>query len=60
MTNSTSIIDPMQNMLEISETKFRQKAYVHWYTKYGIEEDDFRQKFNEVQDVIDGYASALY
>ena len=60
MINSTSIVDPMSEILQVSEEKLRQKAYLHWYTKYGIEEDDFKEKFNDVHEVVEGYISALY
>lgn len=55
MTNNTVISDPMSQILSISEKKLRQKVYVHWYTKFGIEEDDFRQMFNTVHGVVEGY-----
>jgi hypothetical protein len=48
LSNNTSIIEPMAHMLNISEQKLRQKAYLHWYTKFGVEEDDFKDKFNKV------------
>ena len=48
LSNNTSIIEPMAHMLKISEEKLRQKAYLHWYTKFGVEEDDFKDKFNKV------------
>lgn len=40
ITNCTTISDPMLKVLNIAEGKLRHKAYLHWYTKYGMEEDE--------------------
>jgi hypothetical protein len=45
----------MARLLHISEDKLRHRAYVHWYTKYGMELDDFVEKFYDVHQVVEAY-----
>ena len=37
ISNRTSISEPILHVLESAKLKFRSKAYLHWYAKYGVE-----------------------
>ncbi|TNV79486.1 hypothetical protein FGO68_gene6345 [Halteria grandinella] len=57
--NRTSISLPIRKLLDTSIQKFHAKAYLHWYSQYGIEKDDFLHTFESLRGVIDAYESAL-
>ena len=46
----------MQEVLDISRSKYKAKAYLHWYYKYGLEEEDFTKAFENIEMVIDNYS----
>ena len=41
ITNKTSISEPISFVLQSARLKFKSKAYLHWYSKFGVEEDIF-------------------
>ena len=38
---------------------YEERAYLHWYEKYGCEEDTFKEAFDVMQTIIDDYASLI-
>ena len=37
VSNRTSIAEPIWHVLNSAKVKFKNKAYLHWYSKFGIE-----------------------
>ncbi len=58
LTSSTAAVRPMKSILEFGLTKFRSRAYLHWYK--GVEEEDFKEAFSIVQDIVDAYDCCEY
>lgn len=57
--NRTSIISPLEHILQSATLKYEAKAYLHWYHKYGIENELFEQSFENIETVIENYKSWL-
>jgi len=45
ISNRSSIVEPIWSVLNSAHVKFRSRAYLHWYAKYGVEPDQFMQAF---------------
>ncbi|XP_052080636.1 tubulin delta chain-like [Mytilus californianus] len=58
-SNSESIVEYLKTVYERSRVKFAAKAYLHWYHKYGVTNEDFEEAFNVVEDIIQNYKSAF-
>ncbi|KAM4047788.1 tubulin delta chain isoform 1-T2 [Anomaloglossus baeobatrachus] len=57
MSNSQGLLKPLDNIVGKAWNMFASKAYVHQYTKYGIEEEDFLQSFTTLEQIISGYST---
>ncbi|XP_012265359.2 tubulin beta chain-like [Athalia rosae] len=55
LSNNTAIQNILKRITEQFNTMYRRKAYVHWYTTEGIDEEDFTNAVNSVQDLISEY-----
>ena len=55
LANSSVILDHVKLVQERASVMFREKAYLHWYERYGCESDTFKQAFESVQRIIDNY-----
>ncbi|XP_076087725.1 tubulin delta chain-like [Mytilus galloprovincialis] len=58
-SNSESIVEYLETVYERSRVKFAAKAYLHWYNKYGVTNEDFEEAFGVVEDIIQNYKSAF-
>ncbi|VDI58631.1 Hypothetical predicted protein [Mytilus galloprovincialis] len=58
-SNSESIVEYLETVYERSRVKFAAKAYLHWYNKYGVTNEDFEEAFDVVEDIIQNYKSAF-
>ena len=59
MANRVSIANLLRDLSDIAKSKFKAKAYLHWYYKYGMEEEDFTLAFENVETIIDNYTYLL-
>lgn len=60
LANRTAFGEILKEINDIAYAKFKAKAYLHWYYKYGLFEDDFENCFNIIDNVIDNYSEAIY
>jgi len=58
-SNKTTVITPLSDLVQTSKAKFKAKAYLHWYHKYGCSDDRFSTSFEVLEEVIDNYNLAL-
>ncbi|XP_040192871.1 tubulin delta chain isoform X1 [Rana temporaria] len=57
VSNSQCLLKPLDTIVEKAWNMFASKAYVHQYTKYGIDEEDFLQCFTTLEQVISSYSN---
>ncbi|KAM3934179.1 tubulin delta chain [Leptodactylus fuscus] len=57
MSNSQGLLKPLDSIVGKAWNMFASKAYVHQYTKYGIEEEDFLQCFTTLEQIISSYST---
>ena len=55
MANRLSIAYVLREISKVARSKFKAKAYLHWFMKYGMETDDFEQAFESVNQIVDNY-----
>jgi hypothetical protein len=39
VSNRSSVVEPVWHVLNRARDKFRSRAYLHWYEKYGVESE---------------------
>ena len=59
VANRTQVSKPIRQVLEASLMKLNAKAYLHWYSKFGVEKEDFLKCFDSVSDIVEAYETAL-
>ncbi|XP_054858058.1 tubulin delta chain isoform X2 [Eublepharis macularius] len=57
VSNSQFLLKPLDGVVAKAWKMFASKAYVHRYTKFGIEEEDFLDCFTTLEQVIASYSS---
>ncbi|XP_053131321.1 tubulin delta chain [Hemicordylus capensis] len=57
VSNSQFLLKPIDNIVGKAWKMFASKAYVHQYTKFGIEEEDFLDCFTALEQVVASYTS---
>ncbi|XP_077168596.1 tubulin delta chain [Paroedura picta] len=57
VSNSQFLLKPIDDVVSKAWKMFASKAYVHQYTKFGIEEEDFLDCFTTLEQVVTSYAS---
>uniref|UniRef100_A0A8D0FI53 Tubulin delta chain n=1 Tax=Strix occidentalis caurina TaxID=311401 RepID=A0A8D0FI53_STROC len=55
VSNSQFLLKPLDNVVGKAWNMFASKAYIHQYTKFGIEEEDFLDSFTALEQVISSY-----
>ena len=55
LANSSVILDYVGTVHEKASVMFKEKAYLHWYERYGCEKRIFEHAFDSVQGIIDNY-----
>lgn len=55
VSNSQSLLKPLDNIVRKAWNMFASRAYVHQYTKYGISEEDFLDSFTALEQIISSY-----
>ncbi|NWI87805.1 TBD protein, partial [Pitta sordida] len=57
VSNSQFLLKPLDTIVGKAWNMFASKAYVHQYTKFGIEEEDFLDSFTTLEQVISSYTN---
>uniref|UniRef100_A0A8C6X7U6 Tubulin delta chain n=1 Tax=Naja naja TaxID=35670 RepID=A0A8C6X7U6_NAJNA len=57
VSNSQFLLSPLNSLVGKAWKMFASKAYIHQYSKFGIEEDDFLGCFTTLEQVIASYSS---
>ncbi|KAM4796741.1 tubulin delta chain [Rhinophrynus dorsalis] len=57
VSNSQYLLKPLDNIVGKAWNMFASKAYVHQYTKFGIEEEEFLESFTTLEQVISSYST---
>ncbi|XP_058416490.1 tubulin delta chain isoform X3 [Diceros bicornis minor] len=57
VTNSQFLVKPLDKIVGKAWNMFASKAYVHQYTKFGIEEEDFLDSFTLLEQVVSSYCN---
>ncbi|CAI2370031.1 unnamed protein product [Moneuplotes crassus] len=59
LSNSTISTRPLKNILKYGRSKFKSKAYLHWYDKYGMGEEEFCEAFRYVDETVEAYEKGI-
>lgn len=54
-TNRNKCVEYLREVLEKSKSKYSAKAYLHWYEKFNVGEDQFESSFYNLNLIIDSY-----
>ncbi|XP_053563311.1 tubulin delta chain isoform X2 [Bombina bombina] len=57
VSNSQCLLKPLDNIVHKAWNMFASKAYVHQYTKFGIEEEEFLESFTILEQIIASYTN---
>ncbi|XP_033118792.1 tubulin delta chain-like [Anneissia japonica] len=57
LSNCQSPVKPLGKALDKGWQMFAMRAYVHWYTRYGMMEEDFIDSFASLKQVHHSYAT---
>ncbi|XP_020847489.1 tubulin delta chain isoform X2 [Phascolarctos cinereus] len=57
VSNSQFLLKPLDTIIGKAWNMFASKAYVHQYTKFGIEEEDFLDSFTVLEQVVASYCN---
>ncbi|XP_071944995.1 tubulin delta chain-like [Antedon mediterranea] len=57
LSNCQSPVKPLGKCLDKGWQMFAMRAYVHWYTRYGMMEEDFIDSFASLKQVHHSYAN---
>ena len=57
ISNSQSLVKPLDNVIKRAWNMFASRAYVHQYNKYGLTDDDFVDSFGYLEQILTDYAT---
>ncbi|XP_012664226.1 tubulin delta chain isoform X2 [Otolemur garnettii] len=57
VSNSQFLVKPLDMIVGKAWNMFASKAYIHQYTKFGIEEEDFLDSFTLLEQVVASYCN---
>ncbi|XP_051043124.1 tubulin delta chain isoform X2 [Phodopus roborovskii] len=57
VSNSQLLVKPLDMIVGKAWNMFASKAYIHQYTKFGMEEEDFLDSFTLLEQVVASYGS---
>ncbi|XP_060059847.1 tubulin delta chain isoform X2 [Erinaceus europaeus] len=57
VSNSQFLVKPLDMIVGKAWSMFASKAYIHQYTKFGVEEEDFLDSFTLLEQVIASYCN---
>jgi uncharacterized protein YodC (DUF2158 family) len=55
VSNVKSTGEKLEAIKDRARDMYEARAYVHWYEKYGVEEDDFEAAFESVECTVEAY-----
>ncbi|XP_030634479.1 tubulin delta chain [Chanos chanos] len=55
VSNSQSLLRPLDNIVKKAWNMFASRAYIHQYTKFGVSEEDFLDCFTTLEQIISSY-----
>ncbi len=58
LANTSVVADYMETALQRAMLMYKEKAYLHWYAKYGCEEGVFEEAFEVVNKTVDRYITS--
>lgn len=53
--NNCSLVNPIVKEADNAMLKFNAGAYLHWFTKFGVEKDDFILAFESLDKLVEEY-----
>ncbi|KAE8595545.1 hypothetical protein XENTR_v10015795 [Xenopus tropicalis] len=53
--NHSSAADLMSRVIQRAQSMYEARAYLHWYQRYGCEEEDFQGAFHTLHSVVEEY-----
>ncbi|KAF0690260.1 Aste57867_18334 [Aphanomyces stellatus] len=56
-SNGTNVIPTIYSLLERAEKQFEARAYVHWFKKYGVDDNYFEESFTKAVDILNEYTT---
>lgn len=57
LANSAAVGSYLESVVERARRMYKERAYLHWFEKYGCERDTFDEAFQIVQGIVDSYRS---
>ncbi|XP_045840196.1 tubulin delta chain isoform X3 [Meles meles] len=57
VSNSQFLLKPLDTLVGKAWNMFASKAYIHQYTKFGLEEEDFLDSFTLLEQVVASYCN---
>ncbi|KAK7867870.1 hypothetical protein R5R35_008619 [Gryllus longicercus] len=55
ISNNSSVYECLNIVVEKAWTQFAQKAYLHQFTKHGLEENDIAEAFVKIENILTNY-----
>lgn len=55
LMNGSIVCDYLESVMQQASVMYEERAYLHWYEKFGCEEDTFKEAFYVTQTIIDNY-----
>ena len=55
LANSSTVLNYVETVQEKASLMYREKAYLHWYERYGCEKETFKEAFEAVELITDNY-----
>ena len=56
LANSSSVTNYFASVLQGAAPMYQERAYLHWYERYGCGTQFFEEGFAAVQNMIDSYS----
>lgn len=60
LSNTTAIQILFRRIVEQFQSMYRKRAFIHWYTGEGMDEEEFCCAENNVQSLIDQYNDCCF
>lgn len=57
LSNCQTSVNALDNMVSKAWGMFAMRAYTHWYTRYGMQEEEFIDCFAKLEQIIKNYKS---
>ena len=57
LANCSVVLNYVEDVSTRARLMFEERAYLHWYERYGCEKEAFEMAFESVQGIMDNYSS---